>query len=145
MSQLFALGSQMKYWSFIFINSPFNEQSGLISFRIDWFDLLVVQGTLKSLIQHHSSKASVLWRSVFFIVQLSHPYMTTGKTIALIVWTFVGQVMSLLFNILSRFVIAFLPRGKRLNFMAVVTIHSAFGVQENKTCHCFHFSPFYLP
>ena len=131
----------MKYWSFIFINSPFNEQSGLISFRIDWFDLLAVQGTLKSLIQHHSSKASVLWHSVFFIVQLSHPYMTTGKTIALIVWTFVGQVISLLFNILSRFVIAFLPRGKRLNFMAAVTIHSAFGVQENKTCHCFHFSP----
>ena len=134
-----------KYWSFSFSISPSNEYSGLISFRVDWFDILAVQGTLKSLLQHHSSKTSILWCIAFFIVQLSYIYMTTGKTIALIVWTFVGQVMSLLFNILSRFVIAFLPRGKRLNFMAVVTIHSAFGVQENKTCHCFHFSPFYLP
>ena len=90
-----------KYWSFSFIN-PSNEQSGLISFRIDWLDLLAVQGTLKSLLQHHSSKASILWCSAFLIVQLSHPYMTTGKTIALTRWTFVGKVMSLLFNMLSR-------------------------------------------
>ena len=88
-----------KYWSFSFSISPSNEYSGLISFRIDWFDLFAVQETLKSLLQHHSSKAPILWCSVFFIVQLSHPYMTIGKTIALIVWTFVGQVMSLLFNI----------------------------------------------
>ena len=95
-----------KYWSFSFSISPFNEYSGLISFRIDWFDLLAVQGTLKrqSLLQHHGSKASILWRSAFFIVQLSHPYMTTGKTIALTRWTFVGKVMSLLFNMLSRLV-----------------------------------------
>ena len=103
-----------KYWSFSFSNSPSNEYSGLISFRIDWFDLLAVQGTLKSLLQHHSSKASVLWRSAFFIVQLFHPYMTTGKTIALTRWTFVGKVKSLFFNMLSRFVIAFLPRSKCL-------------------------------
>ena len=91
-----------------------NEHSGLISFRIDWSDLLAVQGTLKSLLQHHSSKASILWHSAFFMVQLSHPYMTTGKTIALTIQTFVGKVRSLLFNMLSRFVIAFLPRSKRL-------------------------------
>jgi len=103
-----------KYWNFSFSLSPSNEYSGLISFRIDWFDLLAVQGTLKSLLQHHSSKASILWHSAFFIVQLSHPYMTAGKTIALTRWTFVGKVMSLLFNILSRLVIAFLPRSKHL-------------------------------
>ena len=103
-----------KYWSFSFSNSPSNEYLGLISFRIDWFDLLAVQGTLKSLLQHHSSKASILHCSAFFIVQLSHPYMTTGKTIALTRWTFVGKVMSLLFNMLSRFVITFLPRSKHL-------------------------------
>ena len=103
-----------KYWSFSFNISPSNEYSGLISFRMHWLDLLVVQGTLKSLLQHHSSKASILQRSAFFIVQLSHPYMTTGKTIALTRWTFVGKVMSLLFNMLSRLVIAFLPRSKRL-------------------------------
>ena len=103
-----------KYWSFSFSISPSNEYSGLISFRIDWLDLLPVQGTLKSLLQHHSSKASILRRSVFFIVQLSHPYMTTGKTIALTRWTFVGKVMPLLFNTLSSLVIAFLPRSKRL-------------------------------
>ena len=91
-----------------------NEYSGLISFTSDWFDLLEVQGTLKSLLQHHSSKASILWDSAFFTVQLSHPHMTTGKTIALTIWIFVGKVMSLLFNILSRFVIAFLPRSKHL-------------------------------
>ena len=103
-----------KYWSFSFSISPSNEYSGLISFRMDWLDLLEVQGTLKSLLQHHSSKASILWRSALFTVQLSHPYMTTGKTIALTRWTFVGKVMSLLFNMLSRLVITFLPRSKCL-------------------------------
>ena len=103
-----------KYWSFSFSISPSNEYSGLISFKIDWFDLLAVEGTLKSLLQHHSSKASMLWCSVFFVVQLSHPYMTTGKTIVLTKWNFVGRVMSLLFNMPSRFVIAFLPRSKHL-------------------------------
>ena len=103
-----------KYWSFRFSISPLNEYSGLISFRMDWFDLLALQGTLKSLLQHHSSKASLLQHSAFFMVQLSHPCMTTGKIIALIRWTFVRKVMSLLFNMLSRFVIAFLPRSKHL-------------------------------
>ena len=103
-----------KYWSFSFNISPSNEYSGLISFRMDWLDLLAVQRTLKSLIQHHSSKAAILRLSAFFIVQLSHPYVTTGKTIALIRWTFVDKVMSLLFNMLSRLVITFLPRNKRL-------------------------------
>ena len=96
-----------KYWSFSFNISPSNEQPGLISFRMDWLDLLAVQGTLKSLLQYHSSEASILWRSAFFIVQLSHPYMTTGKTIAFTTWTFVGKVMSLLLNMLSRLVITF--------------------------------------
>ena len=103
-----------KYWSFSFSISPTNKYSGLISFRIDWFDLLAVQSTLKSLLQHHSSKASVVQHSTFFMVQLSHPYMTTGKTIALTRRAFVGSVMSLLFNTLSRFVIAFLQRSKCL-------------------------------
>ena len=103
-----------KYWSFSFSISSSNEYSGLISFRIDWFDLLAVQGTLKSLLQHHNLKASILWCSAFFIVQLSHSYMTIGKTIALTRWTFVGKVMSLLFNILSKFIIAFLPKSKHL-------------------------------
>ena len=103
-----------KYWSFSFNISPSNEHPGLISFRMDWLDLLAVQGTLKSLLQHHSPKASILLCSAFFIVQLSHPYMTTGKTIALTRWTFVGKVMSLLFNMLSRLVTTFLPRNKCL-------------------------------
>ena len=103
-----------KYWSFSFNISPYNEHPGLISFRMDWLDLLVVQGTLKSLLQYHSSKASILLCSVVFIVQLLHPYMTTGKTIALTRWTFVGKVMSLLFNMLSRLAITFLPRRKCL-------------------------------
>ena len=103
-----------KYWSFSFNVSPSSEYSGLISLRTDWLDLLAVQGTLKSLLQHHSSKASILWCSAFFIVQLSHPYMTTGKTIALIRQTFVGKITSLHFNTLSRLVISFLPRSKRL-------------------------------
>ena len=103
-----------KYWSFSFNISPSNEHPGLISFRMDWLDLLAVQGPLKSLLQHHSSKASILWCSAFFIVQLSHPYMTTGNTIALTRWTFVDKVMSLLFNMLSRLLITFLPRSKHL-------------------------------
>ena len=115
-----------KYWSFSFSISPFNEYSELISFRINWFDLFAVQGTLKNLLQHHSSKASILQRSAFFIVQLSHPYLTAGKTISLTRWTFVGKVMSVLFNMLSRLVIAFLPRSKCLNFMAAFTICSDF-------------------
>ena len=103
-----------KYWSFSFSISPSNEYSGMISFRIDWLDFLEVQGTLKNLLQHHSSKASSLQLSAFFIVQLSHPYMTTGKTTTLTRWTFIGKVMSLPFNMLSMLVIAFLPRSKRL-------------------------------
>ena len=135
-----------KYWSFSCSISPSNEHSGLILFRIDWLDLLAVQETLKSLLQHHSSKASILQHSASFTVQLSHPYMTTGKTIALTRWTFVGKVMSLLFNMLSRFVIAFLPRSKwSFNFIAEVTICTDFGAQENKVCHCFHRFPIYLP
>ena len=128
-----------KYWSFSFSISPSNEYSGLISFRIDWLDLLAVQGTLKSLLQHHSSKASILRHSACFVVQLSHPYMTTGKIIALTRRTFVGKVMSLLFNMLSGFVIAFLPRSKCL-LVSWLQSPSAviFGVQESKICHCFH-------
>ena len=103
-----------KYWSFNLSISPSNDYSGRISFRIDWFDLCAVQGTLKSLLQHHSSKASILYCSAFILVQLSHPYMTTGKTIALTTWTFFGKVMSPLFNMLSTFIIAFLPRSKHL-------------------------------
>ena len=103
-----------KHWSFSFSISPSNEYSGLVSYRMNWFDLLAVQGTFKSLLQHHSSKASILWCSAFFMVQLSHLYMTAGKTIALTIQTFVSKVMSLLFNVLSRWVIAFLPRSKRL-------------------------------
>ena len=118
----------LKYWSFSFNIGPSNEYSGLISFRIDWLDLLAVQGTLKSLLQHHSSKASILWHSAFFIVQLLHPYMTTGTTIALTRRTFVDKVMSLLFNMLSTWVITFLPRSKRLliSWLAI-TICSDFG------------------
>ena len=108
-SQFFPSGGQ--YWSFCFSISLSNEYSGLISFRMDWLDLLAVQGTLKNLLQHHSSKVSILWCSAFFIVQLSHPYITTGETISLTRWTFIGKVMSLLFNMLSRMVIAFLPRS----------------------------------
>ena len=136
-----------KDWSFNFSISPSNEYSGLISFRMDWLDLLAVQGTLKSLPQFHSSKTSILQHSAFFLVQLSHLYMTTGKTIALTIWTFVGKVMSLLFNMLSSLVITFLPRSKCLlkNFMAAVTICSDFGAPQNKVCHCFHCFPIYLP
>ena len=134
-----------KYWSFSFNINPSNEHPGLISFRMDWLDLLAVQGTLKSLLQHHSSKASILQWSAFFTVQLSHPYMTTGKTMALTRWTFVGKVMSLLFNMLSRLVIPFLPRNKHINFMAAVTIYSDFGAPQNKVSSCFHCFSIYLP
>ena len=131
-----------KYWSFNI--NPSNEYSGLISFRIDWFDLLAVQGTLKSLLQHHSSKASILRRSV--MVQLSHPYMTTGKTIALTRWTFVDKVMSLLFNMLSRLVITLLPRSKHL-LISWLQSPSAVILEppKNKVCHCFHCFPIYFP
>ena len=115
-----------EYWSFSFSISPSKEHPGLISIRMDWLDLLAVQGTLKSLLQHYGSKASILWHSAFFMVQLSHPYITTGKTIALTRLTFVGKVMFVLFNMLSRLVIVFLPRNKHLNFMAAVTICSDF-------------------
>ena len=135
-----------KYWSFSFSLSPSYEHSGFTSFRIGWFDLLAAQGTLKSLLQHHNSKASILQCSTFFMVQLSHPYVTTGKTIALTIRNFVGKGMSLLFNTLSKFVIAFLPRSKcLLIFMVVVTICSDFGDQETKVCHRFHCFPIYLP
>ena len=121
-----------KYWSFSCNMSPSSEHSGLI-FRMDWLDLLAVQGTLKSLFQHYSSKASMLLCSAFFIVQLSHPYLTTEKNIALTIWTFIGKVMSLLFNMLSRLVIIFPPRNKCLNFMAAVTIYSDFGAPKLKS------------
>ena len=132
-----------KYWSFSFSISPSNEYPGLVSFRMHWLDLLAVQGTLKSLLQHHSSKASILQRSAFFTLQLSHPYMTTGKNIALTRQTFVGKVVSLLFNMLSRLVIIFLPRSTCLNFMASITICSDFGAPKNKVYHCFHCFPIY--
>ena len=134
-----------KYWSFSFSISLSVEYSGLISFRMDWLDLLAVQGTLKSLLQHHSSKASILWCSALFIVQLSHPCMTTGKTIALTRWTFVGQVMSLFFNMLSRLDITFLPRSKChlipwLQSPPVVILEL-----KNIVCYCLHCFPIYLP
>ena len=140
MSQFFA--SDAKVLSFSI--SPSNEYSGLISFRMDWLDLLAVQGTLKSLLQHHSSKASILWCSAFFIVQLSHSSMTTGKTIALTRQTFVNKVMSLLFNMLSRLVIAFLPRSNRL-LISWLQSPSAVILEPHKVvCHCFHCFPIYL-
>ena len=118
-----------KYWSFSFNISPSNEHPVLISFKMDWLDLLTVQGTLKSLLQHHSSKASILWCLAFFTIQLSHPYLTTGKTIALTRWTFVGNVMSLFFNMLSRLVIIFLPRSNKHNSYLIqisMTLHTSF-------------------
>ena len=135
-----------KYWSFSLNISPSNEHLGLIFFRIDWFDLLAVQGILKSLLQHHSSKASILQHSAFFVVQLSHPYMITGKTIALTRRTFFGKVMSWLFNMLSRLVITFLTRSKRLLISWLqITICSDFGAPKNKVSHCFHCFPIHLP
>ena len=133
-----------KYWSFTFSNSPSNEYSGLTSFKIDWLDLLAVQGTLKSLLQHHSSKASVLQCSGFFIAQISHPYMTTGKTIALTRRTFVGKVMSLLFNMLTRLVIAFLPRSKRLLISWLPSPTAVILEPKKIVCHCFHCCPICL-
>ena len=141
MSQFFASGSQ-SIWNFSI--SPSKEYSGLISFRMYWLDLLAVQGTLKSL-QHHSSKTSILWCSAFFIVQLSHPYTTTGKTVALTRWTFVGKVMSLLFSMLSRLVIAFPPKSKCL---LISWLQSPSGVilqHKNIKTHCFHCFSIYLP
>ena len=134
------------YWSFSFSIIPSKEIPGLISFRMDWLDLLAVQGTLKSLLQHHSSKASILRRSAFFIVQLSHPYMTTGKTIALTRRTLVGKVMSLLLNMLSRLVITFLLRSKRL-LISWLQSPSAVILEPKKTkvWLCFHCFPIYLP
>ena len=136
----------LMYWNFSFSISTFNEYSGLISFRIDWFYLLeVIQGTLKSLLQHHSSKASILWHSAFFMVQLSHPYMTTGKTIALSIWTFVCKVMSLLFNALSRFVIAFLPRSKSLLMSWLKPSTVILEPKKIKSVSVSTFFPIYLP
>ena len=131
----------LKYWSFSFSISPSKEYSGLISFRIDRFDLLAVQGTLKSLLQHQSSIASILWCSVFFMVQLSHLYMTTGKTIALTIWAFVGKVMSLLFHMLSRFVIAFLPRNKRLLILWLYSPSTVILEPKKVKPVSFHFFP----
>ena len=134
-----------KHWSFSFSISPSNEYSGLISLRIDWFDLLAVQGTLKNLLQHHNSKASILQHSAFFTVQLSHPYLTTGKTIALTRQTFVGKIMSLLFNMLSRLVIAFFPRSNCLLISWLQSPSAVILKPQNKVCHCFHCFPIYLP
>ena len=134
-----------KYWSFSFNISPSIEYSGLISFRMDWLDLLEVQGTLKSLLQHHISKASVLLCSAFFIVQLSHPYMTTGKTIALTGWTFVGKVMSLLFNMPSRLVITSLPRSKRLLISWLQSPYAVILEPPKIKSASFHCFPIYLP
>ena len=135
-----------KYWSFSFSIIPSKEIPGLISFRMHWLDLLAVQGILKSLLQHHSSKASILWCSAFFTVQLSHPYMTTGKTIALTRWTFVGKIMSLLVNMLSRLVITVLPRSKHL-LISWLQLPSAVILEppQNKVSHCFHCFPISLP
>ena len=135
-----------KYWSFSFSISPSKEHPGLISFRMDWLDLLGVQGTLKSLLQHRSSKASILRPSAFFTVQLSHPYMTTGKTIALTRWTFVGKLMSLLLNMLSRLVITFFLKSKCL-LISWLQSPSAVVLEslKNKVSHCFQCFPIYLP
>ena len=134
-----------KYCSFIFSISLSNEYSRLISFRMDWLDLLVVQGTLKNLLQHHNSKASILRPSAFFIVQLSHPHLTTGKTIALTRRTFVGKVMSLLFNMLSRLVITFLSRSKRLLISWLQSPSTVILERRKIVSHCFHCFPIYLP
>ena len=134
----------LKYWSFSFSISPSNKYSGLISPRMDWLDLLAVQGTLKSHLQYHSSKASILWCSALFIVQLLHPYMTTGKTIALTRWTFVGKVMSLLFNMLCRLVTAFLPRSKCLLISWLQSPSSVILEPKKIKSHYFHCLPIYL-
>ena len=145
-SELALCSRWAKYWSFSFNISPFNKHPGLISFRMDWLDVLEIQGTLKSLFQHHSSKALILWSSAFFIVQLSHPYTTTGQTTALTRQIFVDKVMSLLLNMLSRLVVTFLPRSKRLLISwlqspSVVVLEPP----QNKVSHYFHCVPTYLP
>jgi len=137
MSQLFASGGQR-----IGVSA---SASVLLMNRMDWFYLLAIQGTLKSLLQYHSSKASILQHSAFFIVQFSHPYMTTGKTIPLTTWTFIGKVMCLLFNMLSRLVITVLPRSKHLLISWLQLPSADFGAPQNKVCHCFHCFPTYLP
>ena len=144
MGQFFRI-RRPKYWSFSFSISPYSEYSRLISFRMDWMDLLTFQGTLKSLLQHHSSKASILLHSAFFIVQLSYAYMTTGKTIALTRRTSVGKIMSLFSNMLSRLVRAFLPRSKHL-LISWLQSSSAVILEPpiNKVCHCFHCFPIYM-
>ena len=137
MSRLFTSGDQNSI-------SPSSEYSGLISLKIDWFYLIPVQGTLQSLLQNYSSKASILWHSAFFMVQLSQLHVTTGKTIALTIWTFVGRVVSLLFNTLSRFVVAFLPRSKSSDFMAAVAMHGDFRDHEEEICHYFRHSVIHI-
>ena len=137
MSRLFTSGDQNSI-------SPSSEYSGLISLKIDWFYLIPVQGTLQSLLQNYSSKASILRHSAFFMVQLSQLHVTTGKTIALTIWTFVGRVVSLLFNTLSRFVVAFLPRSKSSDFMAAVTMHGDFRDHEEEICHYFRHSVIHI-
>ena len=144
MSQFFTI-SWPKYWSFSFNISPTNEHPGLISFRMYYMDLLALQGTQKSLLQHHSSKTSILQRSAFFTVQLSHPYMTTGKTIALTRWTFVGKVMSLLFKMLSRLMITFLPRSKHFLISWLQSPSSVILEPRKIVSHCFHCFPIYFP
>ena len=134
-----------KYWSFSFSISPSSEYSGLIFLNIDWLNLLAFQGTFRSLLQHYSSKESILRDSAFFKIQLSQPYVTTGKTIALTIGTFASRVMSLLFKTLSRFVTTFLPRSNRLLISWLQSPSSDFGAQEEEICHCFHLFPFYLP
>ena len=146
---IFSKGSDVdirwpEYWSFNFSISPSKEYSGLISFKIDWFDQLAFQGTLKSLLQHHSSKASITQCSVFFIAQLSYLYMTTGKTIVLTIGTFVSKVISFRFNTLSRIVIAFLPGGKRLLISWLQSPSATILEPKKGICHCFHLFPFYL-
>jgi len=133
-----------EYWSFSFSIRASNEYSGPRSFRMDWLDLLVVQGTLKSLLQHPGSKASILWHSAFFTVQLLHPYMTTGKITAWTRWTFVNKVMSLIFNMLSKLVITFLPRSKCLLILWLQSPSAVILEPKNTVCHCFHCFPIYL-
>ena len=144
MSQLFPSGGQ-SIGSFSFNISPFKEYSGLITFKIDWFDLLAVQGMFKSLLQHHSNKASIHWHSAFLMTQLSHPYMTAGKTIALTIQTFVGKIISLLFNTTSRFVIAFLPSSRHLLISRLQSPYALILEPKKIVCHYFHFSPICLP
>ena len=144
MSQFIVSGGR-SIGSFSFSISPSNEHPGLISLRMDWLDFLAVQGTLKSILQHHSSKASILQHSAFFMGQLSHPYMTTGKTIALTRRTFVGKVISLFFNMLSRLVIAFLPRSKCLLISWLQSPSTVILEPKKVVCHCFHCFPIYFP